>query len=199
MTDTRVMIVEDDSLTVLLIQNTLKNLGYKLGPVATSAQEAIAKALREKPDVILMDIILEGDSDGIEAAEAIRKQADIPVIFLTGISSKEFLQRARIAEPFGYLLKPFKEELLHANIEMALYKAQMDRERRELTRKLQASMDEIMELKQLLPICSHCKKIRNDQGYWEQLETYFHTNYHMDFSHGICQECLKIHYPDYDL
>ncbi len=196
MKKTRVMIVEDDPGMILYIKNSLENLEYTIGPVASTASKAIEYAREDQPDVILMDILLEGEQDGIEAAEVIREQTEIPVIFLTSTSSEAFLQRARITEPFGYLLKPFEDPLLRANIEMALYKSRMERERRKLIRELRQSLERIRELKSLIPICSSCKKIRNDQGYWEQLEAYLRTHYDVDFSHSMCPQCLKRYYPD---
>lgn len=196
MRETCVMIVEDDPSMILYIKNSLENLGYTLGPVASTASKAIQYAREYQPDVILMDILLEGEHDGIEAAEVIREETEIPVIFLTSTTGEAFLQRARITEPFGYLLKPFEDQLLRANIEMALYKSRMERERRKLIRELKQSLERIRELKSLIPICSSCKKIRNDQGYWEQLEAYLRTHYDVDFSHSMCPQCLKRYYPE---
>lgn len=118
----RILVVEDEGIVAKDIQNTLKGLGYGVSALASSGEEAIDKAAETHPDLVLMDIALKGEMDGVEAAEQIRARFDIPVVYLTAYSDKKTLQRAKIAEPYGYILKPFPERELHSNIEMALYK-----------------------------------------------------------------------------
>jgi response regulator RpfG family c-di-GMP phosphodiesterase len=118
------------------------------------------------------------------------------VIFLTSYSDRETLSRARVSEPYGYLLKPFDEQLLAITIEMAIYKHRMERERERLRRDLEASQQEIRTLSGLLPICCHCKKIRNDKGYWEQIDSYISRHSIAQFSHGICLDCFSSRHPE---
>ncbi len=127
----RILIVEDESIVRLDIQNSLILLGYDVVGAAQSGEDGIAKALELRPDIVLMDIILKGNMDGVTAAEEIRRRLDIPVIFLTACADDKTLQRAKITEPFAFLLKPFEERELHGHIEISLYKHAMDKKIRE--------------------------------------------------------------------
>ncbi|MBN1647887.1 MAG: SpoIIE family protein phosphatase [Spirochaetales bacterium] len=123
MAKAQVMVVEDESLIALEIKESLESYGYSVPEVVSTGNDAISKALTGQPDLILMDIRLDGDMDGIEAASTIRENFSVPVIFLTAHSDEETLTRAKYAESFGYLIKPFEEKELNAAIEMALYKS----------------------------------------------------------------------------
>jgi len=123
----RIMVVEDESIIAIDIQNGLENLGYEVPAIVSSGEEAIHIAGELRPDLILMDIVLEGHIDGVEAADQILARFDIPVIYLTAYADDDTLQRAKITRPFGYILKPFDERELQTAIEMALYKHEMDR------------------------------------------------------------------------
>lgn len=127
MTGARILVVEDEGIVAMEIKDRLEGLGYKVSELASSGEEAIQKAERVLPDLVLMDIILKGSMDGVEAAEKIRANLGIPVVYLTAYSDDSTLQRAKIAEPFGYILKPFDERELYSTIEMALYKHKMER------------------------------------------------------------------------
>ena len=129
----KILIVEDESIVAKDIQNSLKNLGYNVPTIVASGEKAIKEVEDNKPDLVLMDIILKGDMDGIEAANIIRENFNIPVIFLTANADDKTVSKARIAEPYGYVIKPFREKELQTTIEMALYKhekvAEMKKER----------------------------------------------------------------------
>jgi len=127
MTGARILVVEDEGIVAMEIKDRLEGLGYKVSELASSGEEAIQKAQRVLPDLVLMDIILKGSMDGVEAAEKIRANLGIPVVYLTAYSDDSTLQRAKITEPFGYILKPFDERELYSTIEMALYKHKMER------------------------------------------------------------------------
>ena len=118
----RILVVEDEGVVAKDIQNTLKSLGYEVSALASSGEEAIEKAAETQPDLILMDIVLQGEMDGVEAVAQIQSVSDIPVVYLTAYADEKTLQRAKITEPYGYILKPFAESGLYSNIEMALYK-----------------------------------------------------------------------------
>ncbi len=130
----KILVVEDEGLVAKSIQSMLNNLGYEAPDVAMSGEKAIKKAGEMQPDLILMDIKLKGEMDGIEAAEIIRDRFGIPVVYLTAYADEETLQRAKITEAFGYLLKPFEEQDLQSTIEMALYKSKMEQRLRERER-----------------------------------------------------------------
>jgi len=127
----RIMVVEDEALVADDIADTLKSMGYQITSVEADGDEAILRAGCDRPDLVLMDIMLRGKTDGVEAADQIRSRMNIPVIFLTAYSDNEILERAKITEPFGYLIKPFAERELHISISIALYKARMERKLRE--------------------------------------------------------------------
>ncbi len=131
MAKAQILVVEDEGIIAQDIQNTLKKLGYAVPAIAYSGKEGIEKAQEIQPDLVLMDIVLGGGIDGIEAAEQIRRRFHIPVVYLTAYADEKTLQRAKITEPFGYILKPFEEKELYITIEMALYKHEMERRLKE--------------------------------------------------------------------
>ena len=122
----QILVVEDEHIIALDIQTRLKKLGYNVPVVASTGAGAIQKAEQNRPDLVLMDIHLKGDMNGTEAAEQIRTRFDIPVIYLTAYADETTLERAKVTEPFGYVLKPFEERELHTVIEMALYRHKLD-------------------------------------------------------------------------
>lgn len=131
MEKTRILIVEDEGLIARDIENMVRNAGYEICGVVSSGEEAIEKTDKTQPDLILMDIILRGEIDGVEAAEKIRERFSIPVIYLTAHTDENTLQRAKLTEPLGYTLKPVEQKELMTVIEMALYKHQMETKLRE--------------------------------------------------------------------
>lgn len=127
MSKTHILVVEDEVIIAWDIQSRLQNLGYSVSGWASSGPEALSRALETRPDVVLMDIRLQGDMDGIETAQHLQARVDIPIIYLTAYADEATLQRAKITAPYGYLLKPFEQRELHTTIEMALYRHQMER------------------------------------------------------------------------
>lgn len=123
MTKAQIMVVEDEGLVALEIKEGLEKMGYSVPYVVSNGMDAVSRALTEQPDLVLMDIRLDGNMDGIEAARQIRENFFVPVIFLTAHSDTDTLKRAKLAESYGYLLKPFDDRSLNAAIEMALYKS----------------------------------------------------------------------------
>lgn len=123
-----VLIVEDEFIVSKDIQSSLKKLGYNVIGAAPSGEQALEILSKETPDIVLMDIMLKGSMNGIETAEQVRKQYAIPVIYLTAYADEATLSKAKVTEPYGYILKPFKEIDLHTSIEMALYKHKREQE-----------------------------------------------------------------------
>jgi CheY-like chemotaxis protein len=167
MAKSKIMIVEDEWITADDIRMSLQSLGYTVSSVVSSGEEAIQKAEKDKPDLVLMDIMLKGKMDGIEAASQIRSCYNIPIIYLTAYADEKILERARITEPFGYIVKPFVNEDLKIAIEIALYKHRVEKERKKLVEELQGALPKITTLSGLLPICPSCKKIRDAEGNWK--------------------------------
>ncbi|HML26239.1 response regulator [Methanomethylovorans sp.] len=131
MTNAKILVVEDENIVALEIKKRLQKLGYIVPGVASTGEDAISKAEGILPDLVLMDIMLKGEIDGINAAGEIRKRFNIPVIYLTAYSDGDTIERAKLTEPYGYILKPFEEDDLRTTIEIALYRHQMvnDREK----------------------------------------------------------------------
>ncbi|GAK49903.1 two-component hybrid sensor and regulator [Candidatus Moduliflexus flocculans] len=126
-TQTSILIVEDEVIVAENIRTKLERLGYAIADVVSTGEQAIQKALKYQVDVVLMDIELEGKIDGIDAAKHLHLLYDVPVIYLTAYADEKTLQRAKLAEPFGYLIKPFQTRELHSCIEMAIYRHQLER------------------------------------------------------------------------
>jgi len=155
MTDAKILVVEDEIITARAIEEALKRWGYDVPSAVSSGLEAIEKAAEIQPDLVLMDIVLKGDMDGIEAAEQIRSRFDIPVVYLTAYTDSETVQRAKITEPFGYITKPFEEKQLFTIIEMALYKHKIDKALRKSESEKQLILSTLSEL-----IVYHDKNLR---------------------------------------
>jgi PAS domain S-box-containing protein len=124
MSKTKILVVEDENIVAKDIQNTLIRLGYDVPATASSAVIAFDKLDEVKPDLVFLDIRLKGDMDGIQIAERIKTEYDLPVIFLTSYADKNTLDRAKLTQPYGYLIKPFNESDLQSTVEMALYNFQ---------------------------------------------------------------------------
>ena len=128
MSKQNILVVEDESIVSKDIQHSLKKLGYHVVGAASTGEKALELVRLERPDIVLMDIMLKGEMNGIETAEIIRTELAIPVIFLTAYSDESTLAKAKITEPYGYIIKPFKEIDLHTSIEMAIYKHSKEQE-----------------------------------------------------------------------
>ena len=327
MTHEKILIVENESIVAEDVKQILERLGYPVVGKASTCEDALLTAEQTQPDLVLMDIMLDGAHDGIEAAEQLKNRLRIPVVFLTAYAEDSTLQRAMSTEPFGYLVKPFEERELHSTIEMALYRHRMDNQLRQtntflrsiiessssisitstdaegmvlywnsgaerlfgysaeeivsrknidilyprdepetatavremkdwvfgrkkpvhreikevtkdgrkvwisitasprfddlrnvigalgigediterkqaeedrgrLIKDLQEALANVKTLSGLLPICASCKKIRDDKGYWNQIEAYVQQHSDASFSHGICPECMEKYYGD---
>ncbi|MBI4682594.1 MAG: PAS domain S-box protein [Nitrospirae bacterium] len=131
MTKKRIMVVEDEGITAMRIQSSLEDMGYAVTSTVFTGEEAIKRTAEDRPDLVLMDIILGGKMDGIETAGQIRSRFDIPVIYLTAHSNKKMQERVKKTEPFGFIVKPFDERELQIVVDIALYKHEMDRRLRE--------------------------------------------------------------------
>ena len=127
----RILIVEDETLVSFDLKNIISNLGYEVVGVVRTGEDAFSKAFQEKPDLILMDIMLSGKLNGIDTAEQIKKSMDVPIIYLTAYGDNETLQNAKLTKPFGYIIKPFEERTIHSAIEIALYNFKMEMKLRE--------------------------------------------------------------------
>ena len=142
MTKARIMVVEDEGLVALSLQMKLEEMGYEVPAIVASGEEAIQQAAAVQPDLALMDIMLAGKMDGIETAGHLRAHFQIPIVYLTANTDANTLQRAKISQPFGYLLKPFSDKELPIAIEIALYKHQMEQELEQYRHRLEEMVAE---------------------------------------------------------
>ncbi|MFH1526894.1 MAG: response regulator, partial [Bacteroidota bacterium] len=127
----RILVVEDEVIVAENLALAISDLGYEVVGRPVSAEEAVKKALELEPDLILMDIVLKGNKNGIDASQEIKKKKDIPIIFLTAYSDISFIDKAKSIEPYAYIVKPFQPRQLLASIEMALYKSRMEKKLQE--------------------------------------------------------------------
>jgi PAS domain S-box-containing protein len=141
-----VLIVEDEIVLAMELEEKLTEMGYRVVARVTSGEDALKKAKELRPDLILMDIRLDDELDGIDAARLIRKQQHVPIVYLTAYADNSTLQRAKLTEPFGYLVKPYSERELHITIDMALHKAQMERKLRESEERFRALFETAEDL-----------------------------------------------------
>ena len=193
--DIRVLIVEDDSLVSEMIQGLLESMWYIVAGRAMNGLQAIEMTQSTRPDVVLMDIELP-DIDGIEAARRIYESCPTPVVVLTAYDTPELVEQASAAGVGAYLLKPPDAHEMDRAIAIAMARFDDLMELRRLNAELQDTLAKIKTLSGLLPLCSSCKKIRDDDGYWHQVEVYIRDHSEAEFSHGLCPECAKKLYPE---
>jgi sigma-B regulation protein RsbU (phosphoserine phosphatase) len=205
-----ILIVDDSPDQQTLLRSILRKAGHDDVLSADSAKSASmllnlgGEATSHKIDLILMDILMP-EQDGVETCRQIKRCAhlqDVPVIMVTAKNDLSNLKEAFSAGAMDYISKPVNSVELLARVSSALLlKQEMDRrknrefELRRSNEELQKALKEVKVLRGLIPICASCKKIRNDGGFWQQLEEYLGEHSEAEFSHGLCQPCIKKLYP----
>lgn len=191
-----IVIAEDDYLVSREVVRIAEAAGLTVLGVAADGLEALELVKRHSPGAVILDLDMPGMS-GLEAARRIRAEKPTPVVILTAYEPREFLREATEAGVGAYLTKPSDSaELLRAvEIAVARHGDLMDLRRKNA--ELQEALDKVKTLRGLLPICASCKKIRDDQGYWEQVESYIGKRTDVEFSHGICPDCAQRYYPEF--
>ncbi|MEG4119105.1 ATP-binding protein [Microcoleus sp. N9_B4] len=145
MNPVKILVVEDEVIVAQDIAGRLKKLGYAVTATVSSGEEAIQKALENPPDLVLMDIVLKGDMDGVTAAEKIRINRNVPTIFLTAYADAQTLQRAKLTDPFGYIIKPFQQNDLRVAIEIAMHRHEIETKMRESLKAAEAVRESVEE------------------------------------------------------
>ena len=221
-----ILVVDDIRVLLNLLTNILTANGYQVRS-ADSGEQAIASITASPPDLILLDIFMPGMNgyEVLRWLKAREENRNIPVIILSGATETEQRVDGLKLGAVDFISKPFEEQELLARVQahlelrrlriqleeraadLSLANEQLQKEiverkkaeeaERQKANKLQEAMDKIKILSGLLPICSHCKKIRDEKGYWNQLEIYIAEHTDTEFSHGICDDCLKILYPEH--
>lgn len=138
----RILVVEDEAIIAMEIESSLQKLGYEVTSVVNNADDALTKIGREKPDLVIMDIRIHGDADGIDTADIIKNRFNIPVVFSTAYLEEDRIDRAKITMPFGYVLKPIQERDLKVTLEMALYVAKIDKKRTKAEKRFKTIFEE---------------------------------------------------------
>ncbi len=192
-----VVVAEDDYLVAKDISRALKSLGYSVAGEASNGLEAVELVASIQPDVVVMDIQMPY-LNGLEAAERIQQECPTPIIILTAYESADILNKAGQVGVSAYVTKPIKAKVIERAIVIALARHQdllevqlLNQKLREKAKALEEALAEIKTLRGILPICSQCKKIRDDKGLWEEVESYISEHSDADFTHSICPECEK--------
>ncbi len=194
----RVLIAEDDALVAGLTRAELKIAGLSVVGIAVDGRQAVEMVRVLKPDVVLMDIAMPV-MDGIAAATAIQQECPTPVVILSAHDETEMTSRATAAGIGAFIVKPSQASEMVRAITIAMARHADLLELRRLNFNLQQALADVRTLTGFLPICCSCKKIRDDKGYWNQVEIYVMQHTDAKFSHGYCPECLIKHFPGIDL
>ncbi len=192
----RVLITEDDYLVSETIRGMLEEGGYTVVGVATDGREAIEMTQAVQPDVVLMDLGMP-DMDGIQATQYLQDHSPTPVVALTAYETPEMVERASAAGVGAYLVKPPSAREMERAVTVAMARFDDLMELRRLNAELQKALNEIKTLRGMIPICASCKKIRDDEGYWQDVAFYIQAHSEAEFTHGICPDCAKKLYPTF--
>lgn len=193
--DLKVVIAEDDYLVAKDVARCIKELGYSVVEIVADGLQAIEAASRIRPDVIIMDVNMP-EVDGIKASQEIQKSCPVPIVVVTAYETDDILERATAAGVGAYLTKPVETTTLNRAITIAIARHDdimkwqlLSRELMTKNEELKNAFDEIKTLRGIIPICCECKKIRDDEGYWSQVEEYLMKNADILFTHGYCPDC----------
>lgn len=191
----RVVIAEDDFLVGTEIVRLAESLGCQVLGVARDGAQAVDLVRELKPDLALLDIQM-GQVSGLEAARRIRDECPVPVVILTAYESPELLLEASQAGVGAYLSKPPDRAEMQRALTIAVARFADLVELRRLNLRLQRALDEVKTLTGLIPMCCFCKRIRTDEGFWQEVASFISTRTEAMVTHGLCPGCLEEHYPE---
>jgi CheY-like chemotaxis protein len=191
----KVLVAEDDYLVSKAVTRSLMECGFSVAGVASTGRQAVDMTCSLSPDLILMDIKMP-EMDGLEATEEIQKRRPTPVVILTAYESQDLVHKATAAGISAYLTKPPNAKEIERAVSVALARHDDLMELRRLNGELEAAMAEIKILRGIIPICSFCKKIRDDKGYWERVDRYISNHTEAEVSHGVCPDCTAKYYSE---
>ncbi len=199
--DIKILVVDDDPDILFATARMVKKAGYQTF-TADSGKTAMEAVRTIVPDLILMDVVMP-DAEGPELCRRIKEDPNLKGIYvvLTSGLRVESEQQADGLDSGadGYIARPLSNREFLSRVNSMVRILRAERERDQLIEELKKAISEIRKLSGLLPICSHCKKIRDDKGYWSQIESYISAHSDAQFSHSICPACAKKHYPEFDL
>ncbi len=193
----QILAVDDTLANLQILVEMLGGEGYKVR-VAQDGPSALESVRTQAPDLVLLDVRMP-DMDGLEVCRRLKSDAalqEIPVIFLSAANESEDILNGFKAGGADYVVKPFQSEELLARVRahLEIVKGRIATSR--LVHELQEALEQVKTLSGLVPICGSCKKIRDDQGFWNQMEVYIEAHSEAKFSHGICPECMARLYPE---
>lgn len=192
-----IVLIDDEVDYANMLRIRLESVGYNPS-IFSDPLEGIMHIQKDPPDLILLDINMPG-MDGLEMCKRLKeseKTRDVPVIFLTARVESQDVVRGFEVGGVDYITKPVNAQVLLARVKTHVSLKKAHDEQKVLIQQLQESLSEIKTLTGLLPMCAHCKKIRDDKGYWEKVEVYIEDHSEAEFSHGICPDCIKKLYPE---
>ena len=191
---TTVLLADDDKLSLNVVNDTLTRAGYDV-ITATDGEQAWNKLIQSNAQVAILDWIMPG-LEGVEIcrrAQADKRFTNRYFILLTGKSTTEDLVAGLQAGASDYLRKPFEEAELLARVEVGVRFIELQQKLADRVDELERALTQVKRLEGLLPICSYCKRIRNEQDYWERVDAYISQHANVRFSHNICPECYEKH------
>lgn len=186
----KILIAEDDPVSRCFLEVTLAKWGYEVIAVCDGNQ-AWEAFQRERPTIAILDWMMPG-IDGAEVcrrARAVETTTPAYLIMLTAKSEKQDVVEGLCAGADDYITKPFNRQELHARIKVGIRIAELQRAVADRVVELELALSRVKQLQGLLPICSYCKKVRDDQNYWQQVDSYISKHSEVAFSHGICPDC----------
>lgn len=189
----KVLVADDDLVTRRLLEATLQSWGYDVCAAADGAEALHILEEGLPPDIALLDWMMP-ERDGLEVCRIIcacPQTVPTYVILLTALGGRQNIIQGLQAGADDYITKPFDREELRARLEVGRRIVELQRSLAERVRQLEDALARVKQLQGLVPICSYCKKIRNDRNYWQQLESYLSDHSEAQFSHGICPECYE--------
>ncbi len=188
----KVLVVDDNAANIDVMLTFLEGDGYDLS-VATCGEMALKIARHNLPDLILMDVMMPG-MDGFETCKQLKSDpatAEIPIIFVTAKKEVEDIVNGFRSGGVDYISKPFRQEEMQSRVSTHIRLRKMALAQERLIKQLNDALAEVNTLRGLLPICSYCKKIKDEKGNWQKLEAYLKEHTEANFSHGICDECFR--------
>lgn len=192
----RILVAEDDFLVAEMVKGQLQQLGHEVVAVAENGHVAAEKTRDLRPEVVIMDINMP-DMDGIDGMRLIQKHFPTPVVIMTAYESEDLIAKAAAAGAGAYLLKPSSVAEIDRAITIAVARFSDIMELRKVNDELRGALAKVKTLSGLLPVCVHCRKIRDDKGYWSDVETYLAANSGADVSRCLCPDCMKKIYPEF--
>jgi PleD family two-component response regulator len=195
--ESSILVVDDTPENLTTLRQILTDHQYVVRP-AISGEVALRAVKAELPDLILLDIVMP-QMDGYEVCNLLKSdehKRHIPIIFISALDETVDKVKAFSLGAVDYITKPFQVEEVLARVHTHISMSKLRRSLEEKNAQLQQALDELKTLRGIIPICSHCKNVRDDKGYWNQVEVYIRNHSEAEFSHSICPECVNQFYPE---